>query len=157
MSDLVSGGTGGRGWLVLFSRILFGLAVAQLLAGTALWSAAPTEGTGTSLPLGLLIWLIAIVLVNGIVALLIITRYSSHAVGWILIVVSFSYALFLLSNAFVFSFVHSTPALSTPLVLFFGWVTRWIWLLVAVPIIVFIPLYFPDGRLLSRRLALLII
>jgi hypothetical protein len=118
----------------------------------ALWGAGQADLIeGQFLSFSDLIWTIAIVLANGIVAMLIIRRYPRHFVGWALLVVSFSNALMQFSGSFATSYANPTPALSTPGVIFFGWVARWIWLPVAVTPFVLIPHFFPDGRLLSKR------
>jgi hypothetical protein len=71
--------------------------------------------------------------------------------------VSFSASLLNFSTTFGFIYAFSPASRANPLVEFFAWTTLWSWLpFVLIPLF-FFPLFFPDGRLLSRRWRIVIV
>jgi hypothetical protein len=82
-----------------------------------------------------------------VVAALILRRYPRHPIGWLLA----AHAIGMSSFAAVIMFVVVAIAAPTPLpgaeILF--WYARWAWW--PFWLLLFVPLYFPDGRLPSRR------
>jgi len=87
----------------------------------------------------------------GTVALLIIGRHPHHVVGWLLLLLTF---LFTLSN--LLSMLHMLALSgridsSHPLYTFGTWLDAWIYFPQLMLPIIFLPLYFPTGKLLSPR------
>ena len=81
-------------------------------------------------------------------ALVILRSQPANGVGWWLMVAGLSFPLEGLFVGLTAYGVHHWG--DVPLVLMFGWVTRWIWLLAAINI-PFMLLVYPDGRLPSAR------
>ncbi|GEM90643.1 sensor histidine kinase [Oceanithermus desulfurans] len=80
---------------------------------------------------------------------LIARRHPRHPIGWMLLIAGVSAALTGFSEAFARYAKHVEPEwlpLATPL----AGVFHWWWIFGYAAIAIFIPLYFPDGRLLSR-------
>jgi hypothetical protein len=84
------------------------------------------------------------------VGLLIISRQSHNSIGWILICTALGTSLYLFSYQFARYGLLKEPG-SVPLGLFFAWVSSWIWVLYAIPVVTYLPLLFPTGRLPSYR------
>ncbi len=79
-----------------------------------------------------------------IVGTLIASRHPANPIGWILLAIALSFALSFFGEAYAAS--ESNPGLELVVWLSaWGW---WVWLMLAA---IFLPLLFPDGRLLSRR------
>lgn len=86
----------------------------------------------------------------GTMALLILTRQPNNRIGWL-----FGWGG-LLSGVQLFIENYAVAALLVgnnllPLGEFDAWISSWIWIPGAIPLILFLPLLFPDGRLLSIR------
>jgi hypothetical protein len=78
--------------------------------------------------------------VGGLVA----THRPDNAVGWLLLGIALTFAAQIFGEAYVVS--PSNPGRATV-----GWFTGWLWFVWLVLAGIFVPLLFPDGRLLSRR------
>ena len=96
-----------------------------------------------------LIYLVAVALsalVGGVVA----TRRFANPVGWILLAggAIFAFQEFSLEYA-IYGLV--TNPFSLPLVRTMGWLASWIYVPGLLLLLSFLPLYFPDGRLVSSR------
>ena len=78
--------------------------------------------------------------VGGLVA----THRPANAVGWLLLGIALTFAAQIFGEAYVVS--PSNPGRATV-----GWITGWLWFVWLVLAGIFVPLLFPDGRLLSRR------
>jgi PAS domain S-box-containing protein len=96
-----------------------------------------------------LLYLVAVALsalVGGVVA----TRRFANPVGWILLVggAIFAFQEFSLEYA-IYGLV--TNPFSLPLVRTMGWLASWIYVPGLLLLLSFLPLYFPDGRLVSSR------
>jgi PAS domain S-box-containing protein len=96
-----------------------------------------------------LLYLVAVALsalVGGVVA----TRRFANPVGWILLAggAIFAFQEFSLEYA-IYGLV--TNPFSLPLVRTMGWLASWIYVPGLLLLLSFLPLYFPDGRLVSSR------
>lgn len=101
--------------------------------------------------LDIVIETVVIVLANGIVALLIISRYPRHTVGWLLLILSLNLSIVLLGGVFNVALARSFIEPSSVFIDFLAWLEIWTWFPYLMIPLVFVPLFFPNGRLLSRR------
>jgi hypothetical protein len=79
----------------------------------------------------------------------IVARLPRHPIGWLLMIQGVGSALSAPGSSY-FASVSVPPAAPSALFLMLLWFENWRWLLLIFPLL-FIPLYFPTGRLLSRR------
>lgn len=84
------------------------------------------------------------------VGAVILTRVPGHRLGWLYCVCGSACALSLASYTYAQRGLVELPG-SLPGALAAGWVSSWIWICGFSPLITFGLLYFPDGRLPSRR------
>jgi hypothetical protein len=79
-----------------------------------------------------------------LVGALIVARQPTHAVGWILALIGLAFTIQGFGEAYV-------AAPSNPGRAAVAWLIGWIWYVWFSLTVLFLPLVFPDGRLLSRR------
>jgi hypothetical protein len=99
---------------------------------------------------GALIYPLAVIC-YAVVGGLILARYPRHAVGWLLLAIS---GAFLLSVFGAIPLVMAENGRLDPsdlIVRVTEWTGIWAWIPLFTLPVVFLPLYFPTGRLLSRR------
>lgn len=75
---------------------------------------------------------------------LIASRRPRHPIGWIFVVVGLLYGLVAITAAFYDFTPPGTPAHN-----WFYWLGSWLWLPAVMLPLIYVPLIFPDGRLLS--------
>jgi hypothetical protein len=121
-------------WTVL-AWVLFG--VYCLTAIGTIWLSLTGRGEDEE---GLTLLCIGFALVGAMVA----THEPANPVGWLLLVIGIAFGTAIFTNLW-----GSAPDL--PGATAAGWVSSWIWTVWLVLATVFLPLVFPDGRLLSRR------
>ena len=100
-------------------------------------------------PVGTLLFLVnvaACAAVGGIVA----SRRPSNPVGWFFLGSALSFATAVLTHEYATYGLLTEPG-SLPLAGAMVWPQSWLWVPGAVLILAFLPLYFPDGRLVSHR------
>ncbi len=103
------------------------------------------NGTGV----GTLMFLVSVLscaVVGGIVA----SRLPANPVGWFFLVSALSFAATVLTNEYATYGLLTEPG-SLPLAWAMVWPQSWLWVPGAGLILAFVPLYFPDGRLVSGR------
>jgi hypothetical protein len=98
------------------------------------------------LSLSLLIFAVSSALVGGVVA----SRQPHNPVGWFFVVSATCWAVNEATFRYAFYGLVIEPG-SLPLARVMDWPPTWMWYPAVVLIILFLPLYFPDGRLLSPR------
>lgn len=136
---------------VTLSRILLGLSVLLAGSGLAFMSANTDPAAMPGSPWLFIFLAFGLVLSNGLVGLLIVTRYPRHVIGWLLLGVAFNYALGFFGNGMRLLYSAPSASASSFFVTFFAWVAQWVWFPLGGLTNTFIPLYFPDGKLLTRR------
>ncbi len=85
-------------------------------------------------------------LVGAVVA----SRRPRNPVGWILIAIAASFALERFTSTYASYAVEAGPP-AFPLVGLADWLANWIWFPGVVLLLCFLPLYFPNGHLVSPR------
>jgi hypothetical protein len=91
-----------------------------------------------------------ILLIVVAVGLLIVSKRVRNPIGWILIDVAIGNWLYSFMTAYARFALFTQPG-SLPLGIYFAWMASWIWILYAGPVVIYLPLLFPTGRLLSPR------
>jgi hypothetical protein len=83
------------------------------------------------------------------VGALLVARRPGNPIGWILSVTSLVVPVSVLET--YAAYVMTTTGRPDPLAVVGAWANGWYWFLFIVLAFIFLPLYFPDGRLPSRR------
>ncbi len=87
-------------------------------------------------------------IVCGTVGAIVAIRRPENLNGWLFCAIGFLFALAALINEYLIAGVLVVPGglpLTTPL----GWLLAWLWVPPLAIAVIFLPLYFPDGRLAS--------
>ena len=143
---------GERSWIVSPRRTRVVLALAALIALTALGSLAleittPPELTGRSGPTGLSTLTALVFLIAGAP---VAARRPGHPIGRIFLGTAFAWAAGGVLTQFVLRAAVSGGPYPPALVVL-AWLNYWSWVAGVMPAIVLAPQFFPDGRLLSPR------
>lgn len=93
-----------------------------------------------------LLALVSSALVGGLVA----SRQPANPVGWFLLISATCFAVVTFSENYATYGLRTEPG-SLPLARAMAWPPQWLWAPGAVLFLLFLPLYFPDGRLVSSR------
>src|SRR5829696_5231775 len=96
--------------------------------------------------LSLLVFVVASALVGAVVA----SRQPRNPVGWFFVVSATCWAVNEATGRYAVYGLLIEPG-SLPLARLMAWPSTWMWEPAALLITLFLPLYFPDGRLLSPR------
>ena len=122
--------------------LLCGLTLALIACGAVL---AVLNDT----PVGDSVFLVG-VLSSAVVGGMVASRQPANPIGWFFLVSALSFAATVLASEYAKYGLLTDPG-SLPLARTMVWPLTWLWVPGAVSILVFVPLYFPDGRLVSRR------
>jgi hypothetical protein len=90
--------------------------------------------------------MVSTAIVGGLVA----SRRPGKPVGWFFVVSAVSLALQVLTSEYAQYGLITNPG-SIPAARIMAWPQTWLWVPGIVLVLIFLPLYFPNGRLLSRR------
>jgi hypothetical protein len=85
-----------------------------------------------------------------VVGALLVVRRPTNAIGWILAAVGLMVSIFNAGGGYA-TYVMATRARPDALVVFGAWVANCYWFLMLALALIYLPMLFPDGRLLSRR------
>jgi hypothetical protein len=105
---------------------------------------SPTNGTGSA-------DVIFIALVFSAVGMLVARARPRNVVGWIFLVSGLEWAVWGALNDYARAVLVEGAPDVLGAALLFEWIGRWAWIPVAMPAVLFAPMFFPDGRLLSPR------
>ncbi len=140
----------GNGRLVLLSRLVFLLSIIVLIASLGLYIVMTiNDFTGVDVSIALMI--AGASFANGVVGLLILSRYPRHGVGWLLLFLGVVTTLVAMSNLALGLSENGLISTTNFATTMFLWIGNWVWFVWVVLLLIFIPLYFPDGQLLTRR------
>jgi hypothetical protein len=89
-------------------------------------------------------------LTAGTVGVIVATRRPDNLNGWLFCVIGALFALQALINEYVIAGALVVPG-GLPFTSFLGWTLSWIWVLPLSCALIFLPLLFPTGMLVSRR------
>jgi signal transduction histidine kinase len=143
----------GRSFFVpalLFFLVIALMAVLLFLIFAIDWRNVPEAFRPTASSVAGSVAILAMSSVGALVA----WRRPANRIGWLLLAVAFS-AIFLdLPKVYAGVAIYVHPGL--PGALWFYWLSQIVWIFVFTELLVLLPLWFPDGRLLSRRWSIVI-
>jgi hypothetical protein len=93
---------------------------------------------------------LAVVVSSAFVGAVVASRRPRNPVGWFFVVSAVTAAMSEASFRYAVYGLVIDPG-SLPLARAMAWPETWMWLVSIVLILLFLPLYFPNGRLLSSR------
>jgi hypothetical protein len=128
---------------------MWGLSVALFAPSIPLYLASPTLG-GIGLRIVEAVVTTTLVLALSTMGALIATRRPENRVGWILLAAGFAIATGFSAGWYV-EFSLAEPSGRLPGTGWIAWVQQWIFVLGLGQALAFLPLMFPNGRLLSHR------
>jgi hypothetical protein len=85
-----------------------------------------------------------------VVGALLVAKRPTNAIGWIMAAVALMVSIFLAGDSYA-AYVMVTRGHPDALAVVGAWTGSWYWYPLLVLVLVYLPLLFPDGRLLSRR------
>ena len=85
-----------------------------------------------------------------VVGAVLVARRPGNVIGWILSAVGIMVGIFPASESYA-AYVMTTRGEPDALAVAGAWANGWYWFLLLALAFIFLPLYFPDGRLPSRR------
>src|SRR5215203_3397062 len=97
-----------------------------------------------------LVFLLVFVVPSALVGAVVASRQPRNPVGWFLVVSAICWAVNEATGRYAVYGLVIEPG-SLPLARLMAWPSTWMWEPAALLITLFLPLYFPDGRLLSPR------
>jgi len=85
-----------------------------------------------------------------VVGAMLVAKRPTNPIGWILASVALMLAIFLTGGAYA-TYVMVTLGQPDALAVVGAWAFNWFWFLMLALALIYLPMLFPDGRLLSRR------
>ena len=85
-----------------------------------------------------------------LVGTLLVARRPSNAIGWIMASIGLMVPVFNTGSAYA-AYVMATRGRPDALAVFGAWCANWYWWLMLALVLIYLPILFPDGRLISRR------
>ena len=85
-----------------------------------------------------------------VVGALLVTRRPSNAIGWIMASIGLMVPIFNTGASYA-TYEMATRGRPDPPAVFGAWAANWFWFVMLALALVYLPMLFPDGRLLSRR------
>ncbi len=85
-----------------------------------------------------------------VVGALLVAKRPENRVGWVMGAAALIVGVFPASESYA-AYVMTTRGRPDALAVFGAWANGWYWILLLALVFIYLPLLFPDGRLLSRR------
>jgi signal transduction histidine kinase len=133
-------------WLLTVALV----AVEAFLIFGVNWRSVPGDFQPTSSSIAGLVPILAMSTVGALIA----ARHPANRIGWLLMAVSISASFLDFPRLYAGIAIYGHAGL--PGAEWLYWLSQIAWILVFVELLVLLPLWFPDGRLLSRRWAIVI-
>jgi hypothetical protein len=132
------------GWLIVPLYVAGNCTYFLLERSAGLWSeATPVENVqGVVLDVGFGAF--------AVVGAILVAKRPTNAIGWIMAAVALMVAIFNTGGAYA-TYVMLTRGQPDALAVFGAWTANWYWFLMLALALIYLPMLFPDGRLLSRR------
>jgi signal transduction histidine kinase len=143
MNVTVSGGVVNRPNARTLALVMLAVSLAMLIAATLISLLPPGDTVGTWV---FVASIFSFPLVGGLIA----TRRSDNRIGWILLLVGFSFGVSSLAQAWTDRTLVVRPG-SLPFGGFSSWLAVWTWGPAILGLFTFLLLLFPDGHLPSPR------
>src|SRR5215210_4817103 len=133
------------GWLIVPLYVVSSCAYYLLIYGAGLWNedALVENLTGAMLSLGFGAF--------AVVGALLVVRRPTNAIGWILSAVGLMVSTIFAAGSGYATYVMATRGQPDALAVFGAWAANCLWFVMLALALIYLPLLFPDGRLLSRR------
>jgi hypothetical protein len=139
-----------RGWLSLLARMAGWLIFTLYVAGVCTsYLLERSVGVPTAYPMEDVVIRVGFG-AFAVVGALLVARRPTNLIGWIMAVVALMVAIFHAGGAYA-AYVMATRGQPDALAVVGAWVGNWYWYLLLALAVIYLPLLFPDGRLLSRR------
>ena len=134
---------------IWFVAILLVLVEAFLIFGID-WRGVPNDFRPNGSSVAGLLAILAMCSVGGLIA----ARHPANRIGWLLVAIAVTASFLDIPRLYAGVAIYVHPSL--PGALWLYWLNQIIWILVFTELLVLLPLWFPDGRLLSRRWSIVI-
>ena len=85
-----------------------------------------------------------------VVGALLVARRPTNAIGWIMASIGLMVSVFNAGGAYA-AYVMAAGAQPNSLAVFGAWCANWYWFVMLALALIYLPMLFPDGRLISRR------
>jgi hypothetical protein len=85
-----------------------------------------------------------------VVGALLLARRPANAIGWIMATIGLMVPVFNTGSAYA-SYVVATRGRPDALAVFGAWCANWYWFVMLALALIYLPMLFPNGRLISRR------
>jgi hypothetical protein len=132
------------GWLIVPLYIAGVCAYYLLTISTGFWDDDPVVDNVAGVMLSVGFGAFAVV------GALLVVRRPTNAIGWILAAVGLMVSIFNAGGGYA-TYVMATRGQPDALAVFGAWAANCYWFLMLALALIYLPMLFPDGRLLSRR------
>jgi hypothetical protein len=126
------------------------VAVQAVLTLAVDWHGVPEAFRPNSSSVAGLVAILAMCSVGGLIA----ARQPANRIGWLLLAIALTASFLDIPRLYAGVAIYIHPGL--PGALWLYWLNQVVWILVFTELLVLLPLWFPDGRLLSRRWSIVI-
>jgi hypothetical protein len=133
------------GWLIVPLYVAGTCVYYLLLYGAGLWNEGTVVENVTGVMLGVGFGAFAVV------GALLVVRRSSNAIGWILAAVGLMVSTIFGAGSGYATYVMAIRGRPDALAVLGAWAANCLWFVMLALALIYLPLLFPDGRLLSRR------
>jgi hypothetical protein len=133
------------GWLIVPLYVAGTSAYYLLLYSAGLWDEGTVVENLTGVMLGVGFGVFAVV------GALLVIRRPTNAIGWILSAVGLMVSTIFGAGSGYATYVMSTRGRPDALAILGAWAANCLWFVMLALALIYLPLLFPDGRLLSRR------
>jgi hypothetical protein len=133
------------GWLIVPLYVAGTCVFYLLLYGAGLWDEGAVVENVTGVMLGVGFGAFAVV------GALLVIRRPTNAIGWILSAIGLMVSTIISAGSGYATYVMSTRGQPDALAVFGAWAANCLWFVMLALALIYLPLLFPDGRLLSRR------
>lgn len=133
------------------SLVLGSIIALCIIIGTSLGLLALINSDGQMNPFSHLMLLPIVTGIYGVIGIQIAAKHPRHIVAWLLLIVGVSSGLTFVSSTYNQFYHYVLPDAETTLIPIFSWLDSWIWWIPSMIPLTFVLLYFPDGRLPSKR------
>jgi hypothetical protein len=131
------------GWLIVPLYIAGACAYYFFIISAGFWDDAVVDNvTGVILGVGFGAF--------AVVGALLVARRPTNAIGWILAAIGLMVSIFNAGGGYA-RYVMATRGRPDALAVFGAWAANCYWFLMLALALIYLPMLFPDGRLLSRR------
>ncbi len=133
------------GWLIVPLYVAGTCVYYLLIYGAGLWNEGTVVENVTGVMLGVGFGAFAVV------GALLVVRRPTNAIGWILSAIGLMVSTIFGAGSGYATYVMATRGQPDALAVFGAWAANCLWFVMLALALIYLPMLFPDGRLLSRR------